>query len=94
MGLPGHIIESVLKADPPDFSEPVEAVVYRFVRELISTHRVSNALYEEAVRWLGVAGVVELVILVGYYCIISMTLNVFEIPLPPGEKAPFASDSE
>ena len=29
---------------------------------------------------------VELGALVGYYCLISMVLNLFEVPLAPGEQ--------
>jgi 4-carboxymuconolactone decarboxylase len=38
---------------------------------------------------LGVAGVVELVGILGYYAMVSMTLNTFKAPLPQGMKAPF-----
>ena len=92
-GLPDHIIESVRCATLPDFSDPVESVVYRFVRELMESYGVSEPLYEEAVQLLGRGGVVELVILVGYYYLISMTLNVFEIPMPRSEKTPVEDNS-
>jgi 4-carboxymuconolactone decarboxylase len=38
---------------------------------------------------LGDAGVVELVGILGYYAMVSMTLNTFQAPLPQGMKAPF-----
>jgi len=34
--------------------------------------------------------VIDLVGIVGYYCLIAMTLNVFEVPLPDGASNPFA----
>jgi len=68
---------------------PAESAVYRFVRESMEKNSVSDDLYAEAVQRLGETGVVELVILVGYYNMIAMVLNVFEVPLPAGEKAPF-----
>ena len=34
--------------------------------------------------------VVDLVGVCGYYMLVSMTLNVFEMPLPPGEPDPLA----
>ena len=64
-------------------------MVYNFARELLDEHRVSDNLYAEAVELLGETGVVELVILLGYYTLVSMTLNVFEVPVPAGESAPF-----
>ena len=88
-GLDEGIIASIKAETPPDFSHPTEAVVYNFARELLNEHRVSAHLYDEAVALLGEAGVVELVILLGYYTMVSMTLNVFEVPLPASEDAPF-----
>ena len=88
-GLDERIIESLKAETPPDFSNPTEAVVYNFARQLLDEHRVSDYLYDEAVELLGEAGVVELVILLGYYTLVSMTLNVFEVPVPVGEDAPF-----
>jgi 4-carboxymuconolactone decarboxylase len=35
-------------------------------------------------RFLGDAGMVELVSLCGYYTLISYLLNAFTVPLPPG----------
>jgi hypothetical protein len=29
------------------------------------------------------------VILIGYYTMVSMSLNVFKVPVPPGEELPF-----
>jgi 4-carboxymuconolactone decarboxylase len=42
-------------------------------------------VHAAAVRELGEAGVVELVGVLGYYTLVSMTLNAFEIGLPEGE---------
>ena len=88
-GLDEGVIESVKTETVPDFSDPTGAVVYNFARELLDEHRVSEVLHAEAVELLGEAGVVELVILLGYYTLVSMTLNVFEVPVPAGEDAPF-----
>ena len=88
-GLEEGLIESVKAGMRPDSSDPAEAVVYNFARELLDEHRVSDHLYNEAVELLGEEGVAELVILLGYYTLVSMTLNVFEVSVPTGESAPF-----
>ncbi|MEI7925916.1 MAG: carboxymuconolactone decarboxylase family protein, partial [Chloroflexota bacterium] len=62
--------------------------VYVFVNEYLQTHRVSDATYDRAKAALGENGVVDLVGIVGYYCLVSMTLNVFEVALPAGEADP------
>jgi 4-carboxymuconolactone decarboxylase len=40
-------------------------------------------------RW-GERGVVELTGVIGYYTMVSMTLNAHEIPLPDGASAPLS----
>ena len=88
-GLDERIMKSVKAKTAPELSNPTEMVVYNFARELLDQHRVSDHLYDEAVELLGEAEVVELVILLGYYTLVSMTLNVFEVSVPAGEDAPF-----
>ncbi len=51
--------------------------------------RVSTAAYNRVHKLLGEAGTVELVGILGYYAMVSMTLNTFRAPLPEGMKAPF-----
>ena len=93
-GLDEGVIESVKAETLPDFSNSTESVVYNFARELLDEHRVSDHLYDKAVELLGEARVAELVILLGYYTLVSMTLNVFEVPVPVGEDAPFIDRTE
>src|SRR5271170_3034449 len=66
-----------------------EMAIYAFVKELYATRRVSNAAYDRVHKLLGDAGIVELVGILGYYVLISMTLNVFRMPLPEGTPVPF-----
>ena len=35
---------------------------------------------------------IELVATAGYYCLIALTLNAFEIPLEPGMRGPLSRD--
>jgi 4-carboxymuconolactone decarboxylase len=66
-----------------------EMAIYAFITELYATRRVSNAAYARVHKFLGDAGMVELVGILGYYVLISMTLNVFRMPLPEGAAVPF-----
>lgn len=66
-----------------------EMAIYDFIRELYTTRRVSSATYARVRKLLGDAGIVELVGILGYYVLISMTLNVFRVPLPKGAPLPF-----
>ena len=66
-----------------------EMAIHAFVKELYATRRVSNATYKRVHNLLGDAGMVELVGILGYYVMVSMTLNVFRMPVPEGTPAPF-----
>jgi len=55
----------------------------------VKTRRVSNATFERARKELGETRVIDLVGIIGYYSLVSVTLNAFELPLPDGEKLPF-----
>jgi 4-carboxymuconolactone decarboxylase len=89
-GLADDIIEAIRTGQAPPFHREAETVVYDFVTEYFETNRVSDANYQRAIAEFGEQGVVDLVGLVGYYGLVSMTLNVFETPLPPGEAEPLA----
>jgi len=73
------------KAAPKD-----ERAIYGFVQELYKTRRVSDRTYKRVHAFLGDAAIVELVGILGYYVLISMTLNVFRMLPPPGAELAFA----
>ena len=90
-GLNEKVLMQLKKGEPPEFEAPKESIVYEFTRELLGTREISDHLYDTAVAALGESAVVELVILIGYYTLVSMTLNVFKVPVPSGETPPFDS---
>ncbi len=57
--------------------------MYTVARQLSLAGRLNQEAYDAAHRFLGDAGMVELVSLCGYYTLISFLLNAFEVPLPP-----------
>jgi 4-carboxymuconolactone decarboxylase len=67
-----------------------ERAIYAFVQELYKTRRVSERNYKRVHALLGDAATVELVGVLGYYVLISMTLNVFRMMPPADAKLPFA----
>jgi 4-carboxymuconolactone decarboxylase len=67
-----------------------ERAIYAFVQELYKTKRVSERTYQRVHDFLGDAAMVELVGILGYYVLISMTLNVFRMMPPPEAALTFA----
>ena len=91
-GLEPEIIELVKsRADVDTTSDvpglgPTEALIVRFVREVVSAERVSSATFEEAVATFGERGLMDLVGLIGHYTFINLTLKTFDVQLAPGRE--------
>jgi 4-carboxymuconolactone decarboxylase len=88
-GLDAAAVEAIRAGRKPALTRTDEAAVYNFAHELLETHRVSDATYKRAAAELGAVGVVELVGILGYYGLISMTICAFRVPVPAGETEPF-----
>jgi 4-carboxymuconolactone decarboxylase len=67
-----------------------ERAINDFVHELYKTKRVSDRTYKRLHTVLGDAAMVDLVGIIGYYVMISFTLNVFRMMPPEDAKLPFA----
>jgi len=89
-GLPPAVIAGVLAGRRPEFADDRQAAVYDFCTALFARNRVDDATYRRAVAALGEAGVVEVVGTIGYYSLVSLTLNAFEVALPDGVAPVFA----
>jgi 4-carboxymuconolactone decarboxylase len=85
-GLAQPIIDAIRLRLPPPGMQADEKVVYDFASEAFALHYVSDDTYARAMEILGEKAVVELVGVLGYYCLVSLTLNIFQVGLPEGEK--------
>lgn len=89
VGLDEAIIEGVKAGILPDTAAPAERMIYEFAREVIGHQRVADERYAAAVALFDEGAVVELVLLLGYYTLVAMTLNIFEVAVPTGETSPW-----
>jgi len=81
-GVDEGVIEAIRTCKLPDFTDPDQAGIYEFTRELLEVGRVSDANYTSVLNRWGEVATVELTALVGYYSMVAMTLNAHQIPLP------------
>jgi len=65
-----------------DTLSPDERVVARTTALLVAESDLDDASYDEAVHALGLAGLFELLTLVGYYATLALQLRVFRVPAP------------
>jgi 4-carboxymuconolactone decarboxylase len=78
-GLSPTIAEQIRLGAVPAFSDDDDRLVWRFATELYQDKRVSDAVYQQVCQRFGLPVVVNLVALLGYYGLVAMTLNVFEM---------------
>ena len=82
-GLEPGVAEDLKEGRRPANMTADETLTYDFATQLLRQHQVSDAVYDAAVKRLGEQGVTDLIALVGYFVLVSMTLNVAEVT-PPG----------
>lgn len=78
-GIGDDAVRALAAGQVPPLQRADERAVYEFVHTLTERRSVPQALYESTLETLGQDAVVDLVGLAGYYTLISMTLNVFEV---------------
>ena len=88
-GVKPETIRAIQAGRPPKSAPKDEMAIHAFVKELYAKRRVSTGTFNRVKKILGDAGTVELVGILGYYAMVSMTLNIFKAPLPDGVKPAF-----
>ena len=83
-GVSQEIVNAIAALESPDFDDAAEFEVYEFARTLQQTGRVPADTYDAILRRWGARGAVELTAVIGYYTMVSQTLNAHQLPLPEG----------
>lgn len=88
-GMAQSLIDAIKEGQDPAFSDAKEKTVYKVARELLESRALSDASYAEAVGLLGETGLADAVATTGFYSLVSMTLNAFDVdpPSPQGGQA-------
>lgn len=88
-GVDPAAVEAIKTGQTPTTLKPDEHAVWNFTHHLLTTHVVPDDVYKTAADLLGPVATVELVGILGYYALISMTIKAFQVPVPEGEVEPF-----
>lgn len=81
---PARLAALVADLKPDDLTED-ERVAFDVAYKLVRGGTLPEPLYRLAVNTFGQHGTNELIYLVGLYCLVSMTLNGFNVPVPERE---------
>lgn len=87
-GLPEAVISVIAGAQRPSFGCAKRQAVFDCAVELHRDHVISEASFDAGIAALGQVGMVDLVGICGYYTLISMTINAFEVPDGEGPRLP------
>lgn len=85
-GISADLVEAIRERRAPKFRREDERLVYDITLELNVTRTLCEATYNRGMAMLGEARMVELVAAVGFYVMVAMTLNAFDVPVPDGHK--------
>ena len=80
VGLPAEAVESIIAERPTSFSDAREQVVYEVAMALANARLVPQGLYDRAVQVLGHESITDVIVLMGYYTCVSLTMNFYAVP--------------
>ncbi len=90
IGLDDIELGALLTAVDCDGFRPEEITVRRLVRALYGDEDLDDELFEEGADNLGHKRIADLVVLVGYYRLLALSLTVWRTPLPKGIEGPWS----
>jgi len=73
----------------PQFVDANDNCAYNFATQLLQRGRVSDETYRKAIDIFGEKTTVEMTGLLGYYVLLAMTLNTFEVDVPESANIPW-----
>ena len=85
-GVGAQAIAAIRERTAPDGLTEAEALIVRYVSQLLVTHRTDDTTMAALRARLGVQGVVELTATIGYYAMLACTLNAFDVRPETGEE--------
>jgi len=85
-GISPETVAAIRERRTPTLTRDDEKMVYDLVSELCATRTVSQASYDRALAMLGLEQLVELIAGAGFYVMLALTLNAFDVPTPSGDK--------
>jgi 4-carboxymuconolactone decarboxylase len=85
-GVSPEVIEALRLGRTPAFVKEDEQLVFDLVGAVNERRVLSEPLYERALSAFGLDLLIELVAAIGFYTMVAVTLNVFDAPVPGGER--------
>ena len=79
VGLSPAAVEALIAGRPTSFQDAREQAVYEVATALAGDRLVPQGLYDRAVATLGHESVTDMIVLMGYYTSVSLTMNFYAV---------------
>jgi 4-carboxymuconolactone decarboxylase len=86
-GLSDDKLATIVTGQRPGDLTREEAIAYDLASALVQGGVLPELSYRQAIQEFGQHGVAELIYLVGLYCLVSVSLNAFDVPVPESDAA-------
>jgi 4-carboxymuconolactone decarboxylase len=87
-GLDAKILSDLSAGRRPENMRDDEAALYDLATALYHDKKVTDSVYKAAVDKFGERGVMDIIGIIGYYNLVSMTLITAQVPAPSDSAAP------
>jgi len=87
-GVHEDVVDAIRDRRRPGFDDPIDEMVYVVCSELYDTYGLSDDTHDRAAALLGQQTLIELIAIAGFYSMIALTLNAFDVPTPEGGPPP------
>ena len=86
-GLDPRVADAIAAGKRPDSMKDDEAALYDLASELYRDKKVSDPVYKAALNQFGERGIMDIIGIIGYYDLVSMTLITMQAE-PPNDSVP------
>lgn len=88
-GVPDAVLEAIRQGKKPSGLRAELQLALQVADCVLEKRSIPAPVQDALAAVVGLAGVVELVVLCGFYEMIAGVIFAFDVPLPPGEEEPF-----
>jgi 4-carboxymuconolactone decarboxylase len=78
--IPVKTTECLITGLPAEFSDSRQQIVYELASALVEPRILPVGFYKQAKEALGDAGLVDVAVLIGWFTMVCMTLNAYDVP--------------
>lgn len=87
-GISDEFVDALRDKKPLPKLPDGEQIVVDYAAELFTTNRVSPGTFQAAIDHFGAQLLTELTTMMGYYCMLALNVNAFEVDRPEGGEGP------